>query len=193
MSYISKSSQIKLNGYVWKVNSRPSGIYTHMAKSMISQPIAMLSYHSRVLGVRLDFHIYSFVLTNTVMTTFQRRFSKWLKRKYRLKRVAYSWAREQETGACPHYHYVFYVDGHKVRYPSKLIARAKETWELMGGFCYVPENCYYLLIRGDLKLLQSLVWRISYLAKARGKGHRPPQTKDYSCSRLKLNEKRCWI
>jgi hypothetical protein len=33
--------------------------------------------------------------------------------------------------------------------------------------------------------LQAAIYRISYLAKPRGKGYRPPQTKDYGCSRMK--------
>jgi hypothetical protein len=34
---------------------------------------------------------------------------------------------------------------------------------------------------------QEAIYRISYLAKVRGKGYRDPQAKDYGTSRLKLS------
>lgn len=192
MAYISKADYITAYGFTWRVNSYPSGLYTDMLKRLIEQPLALLSYHSKILGVRLDLHIYAYDSDNKRMSVFTRRFNRWVKRRYGVKRVAYSWVREHESSEHPHFHYVVYVDGHKVRYPAKIVERAKYLWELMDGFCYVPEHCYYYVLRGDLDGIQALIWRVSYLAKGRGKGNRPPQTKDYACSRLKFNESRSY-
>lgn len=49
----------------------------------------------------------------------------------------------------------------------------KEAWEKPTGGYHVP------IIK------QEVIYRVSYLAKARGKGYRDKQAKDYQCSRMK--------
>ena len=36
----------------------------------------------------------------------------------------------------------------------------------------------------DVESLLAAIWRVSYLAKVRGKGYKPPQTKNYGTSRI---------
>ena len=58
--------------------------------------------------------------------------------------------------------------------------------ESLIGTEFTPKNCYYNVKRNDYNSLQDAIWRISYLAKTRGKGRKPKQAKDYSTSRIKL-------
>lgn len=187
MAYISKGKTITVNSQTWLVNSAKSGLFTKQLTTMISQIESMLSYHSRVLAIRFDLRLYEYTPNNKLITVFNRRLFKWITRKYGTNRIGFCWCREQETAKQQHYHYVLLLDGHKVRHPQKILHRIKEVWETqLGGSMYTPENCYYNIKRDDRQSIQGIIWRISYLAKARGKGYRPTQTKDYSTSRLKL-------
>jgi len=77
------------------------------------------------------------------------------------------------------------VDGHKVRHPIEILAKVKEIWEQqLDGSMFTPKNCYYNLERDNHTSIQDAIWRISYLAKARGKGYKPAQTKNYGTSRI---------
>jgi hypothetical protein len=81
------------------------------------------------------------------------------------------------------------IDGHKVNYPHEVTSKVKEIWRQLDGSEYFPKNCYYNVKRDDYESIQDVIWRISYLAKARGKGYKPDQTKNYGTSRIptKLN------
>lgn len=96
------------------------------------------------------------------------------------------WCRELETAKLQHYHYALIIDGHKVNYPIEINAKVKEIWRQLDGSEYFPNNCYYNIKRSDYKSIQDAIWRISYLAKARGKGYKPDKTKNYGTSRIKL-------
>lgn len=187
MAYITKDKAITVNGRTWWVNSKGSGLMSHAIKAMINQVDAMLSHHSKILTVRFDLHIYHQTSDNEIITIFNRRLFKWLKRKYDFKRIGFIWCRELETAKRQHYHYVLMVDGHKVRHPIEMLLKIKEIWEqhLSHSLEYTPKNCYYNVKRDDYETIQAAIWRISYLAKVRGKGYKPDQTKNYVTSRIK--------
>jgi len=174
-----------MNGRTWWINARTSGVYSAMLKTMIGQLEAMISYHSKIHVIRFDLKQNEYTEKNTQITTFNRRLFKWLKRHYKLKRIGFIWCREQETAKQQHYHYVLIIDGHKVEKATLIADKVKAIWNDIGGSYWLPKNCYYNLKRGDYKETQNAIFRISYLAKARGKGYRPPQTKDYGTSRIK--------
>lgn len=186
MPYITTDKAITVNGKTWWVNSTGSGLITHAIKVMINQVDSMLNYHSKVHVIRFDLRMYSFTDDNKIVTVFNRRLFKWLKRKYKLNRIGFIWCRELETAKQQHYHYALIIDGHKVRHPIEILAKVKEIWEQhLGGSEYTPKNCYYNLGRDNYDSIQNATWRISYLAKARGKGYKPNQTKNYGTSRIK--------
>jgi transcription initiation factor IIE alpha subunit len=189
MSYITKDKAITVNGQTWWVNSTGSGLITHAIKSMVNQVDAMLSHHSKILIVRFDLHIYHQTKDNEIITIFNRRLFKWLKRNYNLKRIGFIWCREMETAKRQHYHYALMINGHKVRHPREILIKVKEIWEkhLNHSLEYTPKNCYYNLERDNYKSIQDAIYRFSYLAKARGKGYKPEQTKNYGTSRVKPN------
>ncbi|MBB1370300.1 inovirus-type Gp2 protein [Pseudoalteromonas sp. SR45-4] len=186
MSYKMKTRFLEVNEQIFWVNGKHSGIYSAMAKKMINQVDVMLNHHSKVHLVRFDLRLYEFTQTNQVITKFNRILFKWLKRSYNLKRIGFIWCREIETAKQQHYHYVLMLDGHKIRHPHDILSKVKMVWEhQLQGSQYTPKHCYYNIKRGDYNSLQQAIWRISYLAKVRGKGQKPPQTKNYSTSRIK--------
>ncbi|MDO6525366.1 inovirus-type Gp2 protein [Motilimonas sp. 1_MG-2023] len=186
MSYIMKTRYLEVNNKVFWVNGKYSGMYSHMAKSMINQVDTMLNHHSKVHLIRFDLRLYEYTSTNAIVSRFNRILFKWLKRQYALKRIGFIWCREMETAKQQHYHYALILDGHKVRHPHEILIKVKGVWENhLQGSEYTPKNCYYNLKRDCEASIQRAVWRISYLAKVRSKGNRPPQTKDYGTSRIK--------
>lgn len=186
MPYITKDKAITVNGQTWWVNSAGSGLITHAIKAMINQVDVMLNHHSKIHLIRFDLRMYQYTDNNEIITIFNRRLHKWLKRKYDLKRIGFIWCREQETAKQQHYHFVLMIDGHKVRHPIEILSKAREIWDIhLSGSEFTPKNCYYNLERDNYDSIQYAIWRISYLAKARGKGYKPPQTKNYGTSRIK--------
>jgi len=81
------------------------------------------------------------------------------------------------------------IDGHKVNFPYEVTNKVKELWRQLDGSEYFPGRCYYNVKRDDYESIQAAIWRIFYLAKARGKGYKPEQTKNYGTSRIKLNSR----
>jgi hypothetical protein len=53
------------------------------------------------------------------------------------------------------------------------------------GHMPVIENPFYYINKDDNKTRFEAIYRLSYLAKVRGKGYRDTQAKDYQTSRLK--------
>lgn len=188
MAYITKDNAITVNGKTWWVNSKGSGLITHAIKAMINQVDAMLSHHSKIHIIRFDLRLYDLTENNQIITVFNRRLHKWLQRKYNLKRVGFMWCRELGTvNQRQHYHYALIVDGHKVNYPHEITCKVRDLWQQLDGSEYFPKNCYYNVKRADYESIQAAIWRISYLAKAKGKGYKPDQTKNYGTSRVTMN------
>lgn len=185
-THISLCEVTTFQGSTFWINSKPSGIYTHMLKSMLGQLDAMLHHHSKVHLIRFDLHQELYTPDNKRITIFMRRYSKRLKQEYGFKRIGYFWVREQEKVKHQHYHFALILDGHKVKGGQKLARMARETWAEMSGAEWTPKNHYYNIARNDHQSIQSAVWRVSYLAKGRGKGYRPTHTKDYGASRIAL-------
>ena len=126
MTYITKSKAITLNGKTWRVNSKGSGLITRSLKAMIGQVDAMLNHHSKIHLIRFDLRVYEYTENNHIITKFNKRFHRWLERKYKLIRIGFCWCRELETAKQQHYHYVLMVDGHKVRHPHEILPKIKE-------------------------------------------------------------------
>jgi len=185
MPYITNDKAITVNGNTWWVNSQGSGLIKHSINAMVKQVDAMLSHHSKIQIIRFDLRVYEYTENNVMITVFNRRLHKWLKRNYNLKRIGFIWCRELETAKKQHYHYALMIDGHKVNYPYDVTIKVKEIWQQLDGSEYFPDNCYYNIKRNDYESIQGAIWRLSYLAKARGKGYKLDQTKNYAVSRIK--------
>ena len=185
MSYIIRDTAVTVNAHTWRVNSKGSGLMVNSIKSVISQVDAMLSHHNKIHIIRFDMRLYGYTENNDLITTFNRRLHKWLKRKYNLKRIGFAWCRELETAKQQHYHYALMIDGHKVNYPYEVTIKIKEICQQLDISEYFPDKCYYNIHRSCQNSIQAAIWRISYLAKSRVKGCKAEQTKNYGTSRVK--------
>lgn len=169
-------------GGVYKVNARKSGIYTSLLHKIIEQLDVCLDLYKRVLVVRFDLHQREYTENNERMTQFKKRLFKRLEKRYETKNIGYVWVREHEKAKSQHYHWAIWIDGDKVRHSQKILELAKMVWNDMSGHVPTIKNPYYFIDNSEQRV--QAIYRLSYLAKARGKSSRPSQTKDYSTSRI---------
>ena len=183
-AYINHSQAIQHTGKTWFINSKGSGIYTHMMKGILDQVEAMLSHHNKVFLLRFDLHQPSYTDNSEHVSKFIQRLSDNLTVKYKLNRFGYAWVREQEKAKQQHYHCFILLDGNKVQESGYILKAAKKYWELYfdGSLCWPSGRCYHRLTRDNHEATQD---QISYLAKGRGKGYKPAQVKNFGCSRIK--------
>ncbi len=163
------------------------GCYVSILKAAQHQMDAMLSRYSRVLVFRLDLHQYDYSGDSEKLSMMMRRFKGWVADRYGIKLVGHLWVREKERAKSQHYHLVFMLDGHKVRHPSKLISWIEHYWEFRNEpKPYTPRACYTMVKRDDFNSYSKAFYRISYLAKERGKGYKDVAANNYSASRIKV-------
>jgi hypothetical protein len=108
-----------------------------------------------------------------------------VRRNYETDKVGRVWVRERERAKHQHYHCALLIDGDKIRHPKKLLAGIKAKWEATCPDHFMPEIRKPFHFADKSTGLDDSVYRLSYLAKPRGKGYRPDQVKDYSTSRIK--------
>jgi len=183
------TNSVLLNGKYLPINVNPEkgqGCYFEILEAIDNQLTAMLSHHSRVLVVILGFHLRNYSKTNQLMSNFIRKIKKCLKRKYGLLRVGHIWGREKHTVDNQHYHVAFLLNGNDVKHSSKIIEHCEKIWIDLGQpKPHTPEHCFYLVNRDNPQEYNEVFYRLSYLAKKRGKGKKPKATNDYSASRIK--------
>ncbi len=165
------------------------GIYPVMLQKIIEQLDVALEIHRRVLVIRFDLHQPEYTSTSEHITKFRKRLIQKLQREYDTKNIGYAWVREREKAKSQHYHWVLFIDGDKVQYSSNILRIVKQLWcknkELgYGGYVPTTPNPFYYCDNEDVR--SEAIYRISYLAKIRGKGCRSKEANDYSTSRLKL-------
>ncbi len=162
------------------------GCYEHILRAIYGQMDAMLSNHSRVLILRLDLHVYDYTGDNTKISKVLRRAKEWLAETYGMNHVGHIWVREVEKAKCQHYHLALMLDGRKVRYPKKVIEWIESYWTIRNEpKPFTPRACYTMVYRGDCASFEKAFYRLSYLAKSRGKGYKDRAANNYSASRLK--------
>lgn len=183
---VSKKSAVTHNGVEYAVNNSVSyGIFTKVLHRAIEQLEVCQKKWGRVFALRFDLRQKDVVTQNSTMVSrFRKNLMRRLERQYGLHEMGYCWVREQEKAKAQHYHMVIFLDGDRVRHSDNVIEVVKSAWEALNpvnkaGLC---RNQFYFVDNEETK--HALIKRISYLAKSRGKGYRPPQAKDYSCSRL---------
>jgi hypothetical protein len=161
-----------------------SGCYVEMLKPFAEQLTVAYSSWKRVLVYRFDLHLPLYTPTNEQLSGFIRALRVWIKRNYNSE-LGYVWAREQERSKAQHYHLGVFINGNKIRHPKKLREKIVQLWSDNGkGYSVptIPKPFYF--VEDDFQLADAY-YRLSYLAKERGKGYRPEKTKDFSTSRRK--------
>lgn len=186
--YASQSSVIEYNGEFIEVflDKNGAGIYADMARKIFEQFDNCLKIHQRVFMYRFDLHAHNFKESNIEISRFIKTLKARLQREYGFNEIGYVWCREVERAKKQHYHCAIFLDGDKINYYKKLAKIIKELWEKNhAGNRHKPaiKNPYLMVTKYENRL--SAFKRLSYLAKARGKGYRETQTKDYRTSRIK--------
>jgi len=174
------------DGQCYRVNTAKSGLYVEILTKIIEQFEVALLLWSRVFVLRFDLHTHIYTKDNKIITSFRKRLFQKLKRKYGFSKIGYCWVREQDKAKAQHYHFVIFLDGRLIRHSSLINELIKEAWEDPTGkftMPYIPRPFHFV---NSEEILKNAIYRVSYLAKPRGKGYRPSQTKDYQCSRIKL-------
>lgn len=179
MKHIIYNNHYWLNDRAWHINTTKSGIRTDILRVLLLRFNDALEQHSKVFVFRFDLHLPKHTPTNTVISPFLRQVGRRAKRKYG-NSFRYVWAREQEKSKQQHYHFTLFMDGNKIKSPHYLQGWIEDAWAQTDGNCHW--SGYHRILRGDETALQEAAYHISYLAKPRGKGYRPPQTKDYGSS-----------
>jgi hypothetical protein len=173
------------NGKTYRVNSSKSGLYAEILKPIIEQFEIGLKKWRRVFVLRFDLHTHVFTKNNLRITAFRKRLFQKLKRYYGFKEIGSCWVREQERAKSQHYHCVLFLDGNLIRHSSMINEMVRAAWDDGTGTYTVPHIKHPFHFADRESIVQDAIYRVSYLAKPRGKGYRPPQTKDFQCSRMK--------
>lgn len=182
---ITHNPTVAVNDKTYNVNAGKSGLYIEIIEPLIEQFQIAMSMWGRVLVMRFDLHQHYPRMDNKHITAFRKRCFQKAKRKYGLDKIGFCWVREQERAKAQHYHWVLFLDGNKIRHSSKINEVIKEAWEDMTGAHHMPVIRHPFHFVTNEQSIQDAIYRVSYLAKARGKGYRPKQVKDYQCSRMK--------
>jgi len=180
MRYVTKEDWYDLDGHLWPINSRKSGLRTDILKKIFGLFNEVLTRHRKVFVFRFDLHLYNPSNDNSIVTDFIRPLKRKIEKHYRCK-LSYVWAREKEKSPSQHYHFVLFLNGSKVVQTFNLRMWLKNNWKPYG---HVQLCGYHNINRNDLEAIHGASYHISYLAKPRGKGNRPIQTKDFGSSRL---------
>ncbi len=182
--YASRSDSFIHDGKTYLVNAKKSGYYTQIMHRIIEQLELSLDKWKRVLVIRFDLHTRFKSSDNKRVTRFTDNLKRRLQRKYGMFEVGYVWARECEKAKAQHYHFALFLDGDKVRRSNEILEIVSSTWKAIQHKNHVPviPRPYHFINSPESKA--DAIYRISYLAKTRGKGYRDPQAKDYSTSRL---------
>lgn len=170
------------------IKSKNYGFLTHILEKVHEQLEAMLSHYSRVCVIRFDLHTSAYTDNNLLVSQFMRKLIKRLKLRYGLVRVGYAWARELESAESQHYHVALMLDGSVIRGQWGVMGLVNEIWTGWGQPApFACENGVYQASRSDPESLLAPFYRMSYLAKDKGKGQgkRGKFANDYSTSRIK--------
>lgn len=189
------------NGKVFQVNDRDGLLADYLTRSLMELDAALVKW-KRVLTIRFDLrHSGVTYPNNTPMTKFLRKLRKNLIAQYGMSQFGYTWVREHEPDKSQHYHVVLYLDGDKVRTSHKVAKMVKTIWGRINPAhdVSIPPKPYTMIKQGQrdhnpttygkVKFetnMDSFVYRLSYLAKTRGKGEGTEnhRVKSWSTSRL---------
>lgn len=187
MRRVVRAERVFIDGLEFRVNAdSKKGVYLEIIEAAKQQLDAMLSHHARVLVIRLDIRQPDYTADNKPMSRFMGKLLKRLKRRYETERIGFVWVRELERAKQQHYHLALMLDGRAVRHPARVIELAEEIadrWDWPAP--YTPRSCYYLIHRMDRERYQEALYRLSYMAKERGKFHKAQAANNYGRSAVK--------
>lgn len=181
--HISMRDYVKHRGENVPINAKGSGVYTATVKKSFEQFDRGLDRWRRQIVVFSQLHLAHSRQTNEVMTLLLKRVKYGFSAKLGISEFGYHWCRELERGKGAHYHLAIWLDGDKFRTSHRIKPIIKTAWENLGGTLSSLRTPYHYVDNEKTRL--ETLYRLSYLSKGRGKGNRPPQTKDHGMSRMK--------
>lgn len=200
-------TEIKIGGELLRINTwgGEKACYVEVLQAIHREMDSMLSWHEKVLMVRVDIHAYADDVgsTNSIMTDYLSRMREWVAGKYNAKRLGYIWVRETSTNKGLHYHLWLMVDGNSAKSGHYFIEKSRQIVERHShrGYRNAPyppksengivKKYFYLVRRGDEQTYRDAFYHASYLAKERTKDKHnlSPKGKNFSASRIKPNPK----
>lgn len=188
MSKINKGVPIMINGveYYLPHSKAGKGHFDRALKTIQGQFDAMLSYHCKVLVVRVDLRMKYFTESNKMLSDFWDELKRTLDSRLGQKRLGYVWCREKGEMGGHHYHVALLLDGNKHQTSHKIIDIVEEIWERWGQpKPRTPDNPYYMVYRHDTESYLDAFNRVTYLAKVATKENLPQRKNKFSASRLK--------
>lgn len=186
MAYSTRKLTLKHGDYVIEILSGSLGWHRKIMLAGLGQIESLLTHTDSIFVIRMDCHPSGFSTDNSQIEVFIRRFKRKLRRRYPELLIGHLWVREHEKAKSQHYHFVLMVDANRIPSSNVVTDAAISVWEKLTGIHpHIPKSPYYLVKRGNKQSVQEAAKRMSYLAKSRGKGYRPDQTKDYGSSRVK--------
>ncbi|WP_337262692.1 MULTISPECIES: YagK/YfjJ domain-containing protein [unclassified Serratia (in: enterobacteria)] len=197
------------NGISYRVNYKESKRYSPLSSEIlvkfIDEICAMREYYSRVFAFRFDLHVPQGMPIEQSNVLISQLFSK-IRDKFRaknwdgqpIKKFAYGWVWEIEKAKQAHYHAWIAVPGNQVwktgHRNTGMFRVISELWSELTegkGLSHLPSESGHMISRADNdKELRDFVYRVSYLAKDRGKYSLGDNTKRYDGSRLHGKMKR---
>lgn len=190
--HVTYSDYYQHEGIVYPIRTtKRSGCFTPILKAGISQLNIAYEKWGRVMIYFFGLHQAEKTDDSKAVSAFiNDRVKYHLAKRYSMKEIGYVWVRETEKAKNQHYHMALFLDGDKIQHSQGLAVLLKRLWESKEGqtINYVENSFYYVTSADQLSAEDGPVNRLSYLAKQRGKGYRPPQAKDFQQSRLKAKQ-----
>lgn len=186
------ADSIEIDGLDLPINTKSGNCYCYVEplERIKKELDAMLSWHCKVFVIRFDIRIHEYSDDNQVISKFTKTLIEWAKRHYGLKRVGYAWCREVERSKKQHYHLVFMFDGNQIRAAGTLTNKIGEIASLQNLSHWICEKPSYMVHRkdldkGDYSKYNKAFYRVSYLAKERGKTIKGERANSFQTSRVK--------
>lgn len=174
----------------WKVLSFKKGTDIKMLDRIFDQLLVALTHYSKLLVIRFDIHLNNQLNNNKDISALFQTLKKKLVKAYSTE-VGYCWVRERTSHKkTPHYHCVIYFNGHKAKTSHVVFETIKQYCKNINMTHYFPKNAAYQVYRGDLKSIQQVLVRLSYLAKNETKDKFDKYMITYQLSKLKINPKK---
>lgn len=190
--HVTYSKYYQYDGIVYPIRTiKRSGCFTPILKAGINQLNIAYEKWGRVMVYFFGLHQSEATDNSKAVSNFiDKRLKYHLAKQYGINEVGFLWVRENETSKNQHYHMALFLDGDKIQHSRKLAVLLKTLWVAKKGqtINYVENSFYYITQAEQISLEDGPINRLSYLAKERGKGYRPSQSKDYGASRLKPNQ-----
>lgn len=184
--YAGSAIDATLDGKAWRVMAFPDGLNHRLLNKLYHYCMSYLNMHSKLFMIRFDVALYDSPEDNKEIGKLSRYITKKLESRYQSE-VGFGWVREQNSHSekC-HYHCFVMLNGQKVRNTYTTFNVVKAAMKLLINITiHFPYNCSYMVLRNDLSSQQAAFYRLSYLAKNKGKTDLPVKTKSHNFSRLK--------